>query len=171
MVDVCVTHPLASSAVAAAAWGTGVSAEAKDALKRDQYGRTDKGACRFFPLFHETYGLAGPPAFVLPHELAEFAASTGAVSKKVFMENAMRNLSTTLYLGIARQVPASAPLRALLHGRPVVPLAGRPGWAACSNRWPCLKSRPRRGAVLAPGSTHAATCSLRDYASCVLSLC
>ena len=31
-----------------------------------------------------------------------------------------------------------------------------PAWAACSNRWPCLKSRPRRGAVLAPGSTHAA---------------
>ena len=31
VVDVCVTYPLASSAVAAAAWGTGVSAEAKHA--------------------------------------------------------------------------------------------------------------------------------------------
>ena len=45
MVDVCVTHPLASSAAAAAAWGSGVSAEAKDALKRDKYGRIGTGAC------------------------------------------------------------------------------------------------------------------------------
>ena len=49
MVDVCVTHPLESSAVAAAALGTGVSAEAKDALKRGKYGRTGSGACRFVP--------------------------------------------------------------------------------------------------------------------------
>ena len=87
MVDVCVAHPLASSAAAAEAWGTGVSAEAKDALKRDKYGRTGTGACRFVPLSHETYGRAGPPAFALLHELADFAASTGAVSKKIFMEN------------------------------------------------------------------------------------
>ena len=122
----CVTHPLASSAVAAAAWETGVSAEAKDTLKRDKYGRTlaGTGACRFVPLSHETYGRAGPPAFALLNELAEFAASTGAVSKKIFMENAMRDLSTTLCRGIARQVLASAPLRARLHGRPVLP--GRP---------------------------------------------
>ena len=103
---------------------TGVSAEAKDALKRDKYGRTGTGACRFVPLSHETYGRAGPPAFALLHELAEFAASTGAVSKKIFMENAMRDLSTTLCRGIARQVLASAPLRARLDGRPVLP--GRP---------------------------------------------
>ena len=38
VVDVCVTHPLASSAVVAAAWGTGVSVKANDALKRDTYG-------------------------------------------------------------------------------------------------------------------------------------
>ena len=58
MVDVCVTHPLGSSAVAAGSWGTGVSAEAKDALKRDKYVRTGTGACRFAPLSHETAGLA-----------------------------------------------------------------------------------------------------------------
>ena len=40
VVDVCATRPLASSAVAAAAWGTGVSAEGKDALKQDKYGRS-----------------------------------------------------------------------------------------------------------------------------------
>ena len=31
-----------------------------------------------------------------------------------------------------------------------------PPWVACSNRWPCRKSRPRPGAVLAPGSALAA---------------
>ena len=82
VVDVCVTHPISSSAIATAAWGTGVSAKAKDALKRGKYGRTGTGACRFVPLSHETYGRAGCPAFALLHELAEFAASTGAVSKK-----------------------------------------------------------------------------------------
>ena len=46
---------------------------------------------RFVPLSHETYGRAGPPAFALLHELAEVAASTGAVSKNIFMENAMRD--------------------------------------------------------------------------------
>ena len=107
--DVCVTHPLASSAVASAAWGTGVSSEAKDALKRDKYGRTGTGACRFVPLSHETYGRAGPPAVAHLYELSEFAASTGAVSKKIFMENSMCELSTTLFRGTARQVLASAP--------------------------------------------------------------
>ena len=97
VVDVCVTHPLASSAVAAAAWGTGVSAEAKDAFERGKYGRTGTGACRFVTLFHETYGRAGPPAFALLQELPEPAASTGAVSKKIFMENAMRDLSKMLH--------------------------------------------------------------------------
>ena len=121
VVDVCVTHPLASSAVAAAAWGTGVSAEAKDALKRDKCGRTGTGACRFVPVSHVTYGRAGPPAFALLHELADLAASTGAVSKKILMDDAMHGLSTTLYRGIARQVLASAPLRARLDGKPVLP--------------------------------------------------
>ena len=110
MVDVCVTRPLASSAVDAAAWGTGVSAEGKGALKRDKYGRAGTGACRFVPLSHEIYGRVGPPAFALLHELAEVVASTGAVSKKIFMQNAMRDLSTMLCRSIARQVLASAPL-------------------------------------------------------------
>ena len=40
--------------------GTGVSAEAKDALKRDKSGRTAPSACRFVPLSHESYGRAAP---------------------------------------------------------------------------------------------------------------
>ena len=123
-VDMCMTHPFASSSVAAAAWGTGVSAKAKDALKRDKFGHTGTGDCRFVPLSHETYGRAGPAAFALLHELAEFASSTGGISKKVFMEHAMCGLSTTLCRGIARQVLASAPLQARLDVRPVLP--GRP---------------------------------------------
>ena len=48
VMDVCVTHPLAASAVAAAAWTTGATAEAKDALKRNKYSRTGTGACRLY---------------------------------------------------------------------------------------------------------------------------
>ena len=58
-------------------------------------------------------------------KLAESARIlTARDAKKIFMENAMRDLSTTLCRGIARQVLASAPLRARLDGRPVLP--GRP---------------------------------------------
>ena len=87
-----------------------MSAEAKDALKREKYGRTGTGACRAVPRSHETYGRAGPPMFALLNELAEFAASTGGVSKRIFMENAMRDISTTICRGIARQVLTTAPL-------------------------------------------------------------
>ena len=121
MLDVCVAHPLASSVVAAAAWGTGVFAEATDALKRDKYGRTGTGACCRGPLSHETYCRAGPAAFALLHELADFTALTGAVSQNILMQNAMRELSTTLCRGVERQVFASAPLRTRLAGLAVLP--------------------------------------------------
>ena len=80
--DVCVTHLLASSELAAAAWGTGVSAEAKDALKRDKYGRAGMCVCRLVPLSYDMYGQAGPPVLSLLHEHAELAAATGAVCKR-----------------------------------------------------------------------------------------
>ena len=64
------------------------------------------GACRFIPLSHEKFGRAGPGAFALLNESAEFAASSGVVSKRIFLENAMRDLSTTLCRGIARHVLA-----------------------------------------------------------------
>ena len=95
------------------------------------------GACRFVPLSHETFGRAGPVAFALLNEIAEFAASSGVGSKNKFSENAMRDLSTTLCRGITRQVLGTVPLRARLYGRPVgaglpvptddlVPVAGGP---------------------------------------------
>ena len=55
----------------------------------------DWGVCRSQTCV-EAGARAGPPALVLLHEVAEFAASTRAVSKKIFMENAMRDLSTAL---------------------------------------------------------------------------
>ena len=82
VVDVCVTHQLASSAVAAALWGTAVSSEAMICVEAGQVRPYRYGRVQPFPLSHETYGRAGPAAFALLHELAEFAASTGAVSKK-----------------------------------------------------------------------------------------
>ena len=118
---VCATHPLAASAVAAVAWTTGATVEAKDALKRHKYSRTGTGACRFVQLSHETYGRAGLEAFALLIEIAEYAAGIGSVCKKLFMENAMRDLSTTLCRGIARQGIASMPLQARMHGMEVLP--------------------------------------------------
>ena len=62
-----------------------------------------------------------PPRHLRPQ------ANPGALplpSKRLFLENAMRDLSTTLCRGITRQVLATVPLRARLNGRPVV--AGLP---------------------------------------------
>ena len=118
------THPLAAAAVKVAARDTGATAKGKDSLKRDKYSRTGTGAYRFVPLSHEMFGHAGPAAFALRNNIAEFAASSGAVSKRVFLENAMRDLSTTLCRGITRQVLATVPLRRRLNGYPVV--AGLP---------------------------------------------
>ena len=117
------THPLAASAVAAAAciWTTGATAEAEDALKRDKYSRNGTGACRFVPLSYETYGRVGPEAFAHLNEIAEYAIGIGSVSKKLFIENAMRDLSTTPCRGVARQVIASMPLQAWMDGRAVLP--------------------------------------------------
>ena len=63
-----------------------MAADAKDALKRNKHSRTGAGACRFVLLSHETYGRADPAAFDLLNEIAEYAAGTGYVSEKLFME-------------------------------------------------------------------------------------
>ena len=48
-----------------------MSIEATDALKRNKYGRTGTGACRFVPVPYETHSRTDPPAFLVLHELAE----------------------------------------------------------------------------------------------------
>ena len=97
VMDVCVTHPLAASAVAAAAWTTGETTEAKHALKQDGYSHIGTGACRFVQVLVccETYGRAGPDALALLDEIAEYAecaAGIGAVTKTLLMHNEMRDL-------------------------------------------------------------------------------
>ena len=105
------THPLASSPAAAASWGTGVSAEAKDTLKRDNYGRTGTGACRFVPLSHETYGRAGPPAFALLHELAGLDRSSlckdlhGECDARPFHDAMLRRRTAGPRLGAVASAP------------------------------------------------------------------
>ena len=59
----CAPSTLGSSAAVAAAWGTGASAEAKQALKVHKYGRTGAGACGFFPLSHERMAELAPQPF------------------------------------------------------------------------------------------------------------
>ena len=80
-----------------------------------QCSRTGAGACCFVPLSR-----AGLEAFAL-NEIAEYAAGIGSDSKKLFVENAMRDLTTTLCRGAARQVMASMPLQARMDGRAVIP--------------------------------------------------
>ena len=118
--DVCVTHPLAASNVRAAALRDGAAAAAADKRKRDKYGRTGTGACTFVPLSHETYGRVGPAAFAFLNRIADVAAGSGAASRRVFLENAMRDLSTTLCRAVARQVRAAAPLQARHAGKAVL---------------------------------------------------
>ena len=43
--DICVPHPLAASAVKAAARNTGATTKGEDSLKRDKYSRTGMGVC------------------------------------------------------------------------------------------------------------------------------
>lgn len=118
--DVCVTHPLADSNVRAAALSDGAAAAAADQRKRDKYGRAGTGAFTLIPLCHETYGRVGPAAFAFLNRLADVAAGSGAASRRLFLENAMRDLSTTLCRAVARQVRAAAPLMARHAGKAVL---------------------------------------------------
>ena len=118
--DVCVTHPLASSKVGRAAATDAAAACEAEADKVRKYERTGTGACTFVPLAHETFGRAGPAAFAFLNKIADAASSSGAVSRRVFLHHAMRDLSTTLCRAVARQVRACAPLMARLMGKPVL---------------------------------------------------
>ena len=56
-----------------------------------------------------------------PSGLTYLRFQGGAVSKTVFMENAMCDRSTALCRSVFRQALASAPLQARLDGRPILP--------------------------------------------------
>eukprot|EP00892_Ulva_mutabilis_P005628 jgi/Ulvmu1/3437/UM016_0056.1 len=119
--DVCVTCPVAPSRVVAAANTPGAAAQLMDDRKRDKYGRCGTGACRFVSLSHETFGRVDTGAFAFLNKIADFAAASGAVSRRAFLQNVMCELSTTLCRGVTRQVLAAAPLRMRLAGGAVVP--------------------------------------------------
>ena len=72
VVDVCMTRPLAASAVEAVARDTGATAKGKDSLERENYSRTGTGSCQFVPLHHEAFGRAESAAVALVNEIAEF---------------------------------------------------------------------------------------------------
>ena len=118
--DVCVTHPLASSYMQAASSTDGYAAGKAEEAKRLKYGRTGTGGCGFVPLAHETFGRAGPAAFAFLNKIADAASASGAVSRRVFLHHAMRDLSTTLCRGVASQVRACAPVMARMVGKPVL---------------------------------------------------
>ena len=82
--------------------------------------RTGMCACQVVPLSHGKFGRAGPAAFALVNDIAEFAASSWVLFREFFWENGKRDLSTTLCRGIMTQVLATVPLRARLNGQPVV---------------------------------------------------
>eukprot|EP00892_Ulva_mutabilis_P011423 jgi/Ulvmu1/8653/UM046_0058.1 len=120
LLDVKVMHPLARSHVRGASREAGATAEKGARQKRDKYGAIT-GAAQFIPLVHETYGRVGRDAYRFLQTVAEVAAGHGAVSKRTFLLNAMRDLSTTLCRALARQARAAAPLRARLVGRALLP--------------------------------------------------
>ena len=115
-----VTDHLSAAAVRAAARNKGATAKARDTLNYGKNGRNSRGACRVGLLSNETLNLARPAAFTLLNETAVFAASSGIVSKRIVLRNAMRDQYTTLCRGIMREVFAMALLRVRLTGHPVV---------------------------------------------------
>ena len=60
--------------------------------------------------------IAGPAAFPLFNAIVEFAASSGIVPKRIFLENAMCNLSTTLCRGITRPLEVPPQCRCVPGG-------------------------------------------------------
>ena len=126
LLDVCVTHPLAPSVVGRAAASGGAAARAAESAKRRKYDRLGTGATAFVPLAHETFGRLGPAAFRFLNKVADGAASSGAVSRRVFLRNSLRRLSCAMCRAVVRQVRASAPLMARLVGKPVLAGLGVP---------------------------------------------
>ena len=109
--------------VTAAAREEGATAARAEREKRTKYSKAELGVNEFVPLSHETYGRVAPATFAFLHRIAEQAASAGAVDKRTFLENAMRELSTTMCRALARQVRACGPMRARIEGKLV--LAGK----------------------------------------------
>ena len=81
------------------------------AKSRDVWSRGPRGLCSAEQAKTAKYAA----------KIAEYTAGIGSVSKKLFMENAMRDLSITLCRGVARQAIASMQLQARMDGKAVLP--------------------------------------------------
>ena len=171
------THPPAASAVPEAAWTRGATAEAKDALKRNQYRRTGTGACSFLPFSHETYGRTGPDAFALLNEIADYAAGIGSVSRnsKLFMERVAGPIYNPVPGGCQESI-ASMPMQAWMDGKAVLPGLTLPNMVPCKcvpgGVRDCEPGTPRDLLAFLPGrpvvmdvcvtQPHAQLCLLRQ---------
>ena len=102
LLDVVITHPLASSLLLRACAQGGAAAHVAEATERRKYVH------------------AGPAAWRFLRRLATAAADSGSVCRRTFFVHAMQRLSVTLCRGVARQVRASAPLQARLVGKSVL---------------------------------------------------
>jgi Reverse transcriptase (RNA-dependent DNA polymerase) len=101
--DVSVIHPAAPSFVRRAATTTGSAARARDGHKRASYAlRNLGGGYELVPVSVESFGRLGGPAYALLCRVAAVAADGGRVSKAVFIDRALQELSVTLCKGNAR---------------------------------------------------------------------
>jgi hypothetical protein len=101
VIDVAVVHPGASTYVDRAAAMPGAAAAATDLRKTAAYRRGGYQGFTFVPFSVESYGRLGCPAMAFLNELAEVAASSGAVSKGAFLARALRGISVALCRGNA----------------------------------------------------------------------
>jgi protein-tyrosine-phosphatase len=114
-VDVSVVHTTAASFVEAASLEAGAAAKARDRQKRDHYRR--RGFVQAFelvPFSVETFGRLGDPAMGFLNTLGTVAAAGGRVSKKAFVEGALRSVSVALCKGNGLMYTAS--LQRLVRG-------------------------------------------------------
>ena len=100
VMDACVTHPLAASAGAEAAWTKGGNHGSQRCTQAEQTQPHLHWCLPFCTAESRDKRSRGPRGFVLLNEIAEYSAGIASVSKKLFMENAMRDQSTTLCRGV-----------------------------------------------------------------------
>jgi hypothetical protein len=100
MVDVTVTHPLGVNALSAASRTDGSAAAAAETRKVSDWQQfADSPQYEFVPFAVETYGRLGPKAVQHIRELGEIAASSGRISKSVFVMNAYKLIACTVQKG------------------------------------------------------------------------
>lgn len=139
----------------------GAPAEAADRRKSEKCGGAGAGTFTLVSLSHETNGRVGPAAFAFLNRLAAVSAGSGAMSQRRFLENAMRDISTTLCRAVMWQVQAAAPLmarhasKAVLAGHAVTSenlAAHRPsGLSRPSGFPPVSRRRPMASGSSTPG--------------------